>query len=405
MQGPGRRAWLGAAATAAALLAGWLLRAPAPAPQTAAAVLKPFDVWSVYDGYIESRDVRNIASQLDTEARIVELVADGTRVREGDVLVQFDNAQSDRDIVQLDRDFRMAEHELTVLTNATIPIESCDLELQLAEKLRQYSNEVVLLDASRELRQEDLISGQELAQQQVKAQAAEAVLTALRQKRDLMQRYQHPAAVEKAALTRSSLQQELALARRRMSNCVIRAPADGVVSLKALALGGEYRTVREGDSVWRNQPFLTIPDMSNLVMRCEVPEGELTRVQAGCGVTVKPLAYPDLSLAGTVEAVGGLAHTMYGRGAGKFFSTVIRIDTRDERLRSGMSAQARILSYASSNALLVPRAAIGWVGDQPGCYVLSRGRQEHRPLRTGMANDAEIEVIEGLKPGEQVVVK
>jgi multidrug resistance efflux pump len=395
---------------AAALAAAVLLAAGAAvvgrrAPDARKSVTverKPFEVWSVYDGTIESRDVRSIASQLGGPAVIVELAGDGSAVREGDVLARFDTSEWETELVRLERDGALAAHESSVLTHATIPLETEDLDIRVAQALRQYSNEVFLLEASRELRHENLISDQELARQEDKTRAAESDAAALRRKAELTRQYLHPAAIEKARLNLSALEEQLAVARRRMSNGVIRAPAAGVVSYQAIGIGGEFRAVREGDSVFRNQPFMTLPDMSNLVMRSEAPEGDLSRVRPGCKAVVSPLAYPDVSLEGKVESLGALAHSQRGRSGGKCFSMTIGIERGDERLRCGMSARARVLSYACPNALAIPRAAVWWEGDQAWCEVMKGRRTEKRALRVGMASDAEIEVLSGLEAGERV---
>lgn len=389
----------------AALAAISLFRTRGPAPRTAVLERKPFEVWSVYDGYIESRELRNVMSQLDGAATIVELIPEGTVVRPGDVVARFDGAKWEDDIVRLTRDFALAQKDLSVLTNATIPLELSDLEASMAQAVRQYSNEVFLLSTSRELRQEDLISDQELNQQEGKTQEAESLVNALLRKRDLMREYLHPLAVEKAEVTVATLGKELASSLQRLSNCVIRAPAGGVVSFKPMNIGQEFRAVREGDSVYRNLSFLTIPDMTDMVMRCEVPEGELIRVHAGCEVSVRPLSYPDLALGGVVESVGASAHSFGGRASSKYFSVLVRIDGRDERLRSGMTAQARILSYTNAAALVAPRAAIWWEGEKAWCDVLVGGRPQRRGLETGMASDAGVEVLSGLAEGEAVVIR
>lgn len=395
---------MGAAAIAAAVVG---LMSPHPEETATTSVrVGPLEVWSVYDGFLESRDEKNIISLLGGPATVVELAPDGAQVQQGDALVRFDSSQWERDHVRLERDYSLAQEELRLLNRVKLPLEVADLELKLGDLSRQYSNEVQTLTDSRELLQESLISEQEVKQQEVRADAARTQADAVVRQLDLTRTYLHPSLVEKARITLASVEEELNLARRQMSNCVVRAPSDGTVAYKSLNIGGEFRTVRVGDAVFRNQPFMTLSDMSNLVVRCDVPESELASVHGGCPVTIRPVSFPDLSLRGTLESVGSMAQTSSGRnGIQKVFKVVIRLDDRDARLRSGMSAQARVLSHSTSKAVLAPRAAVWWEGDQAWCNVARGSRIEKVRLTTGMANDTHFEVIAGLKPDDRVVVK
>jgi HlyD family secretion protein len=291
------------------------------------------------------------------------------------------------------------------LCNAKLPLELRELEVRLSEARRQVTNEVEALKDIRELRQEELVSEQDVKQQEAKASAARAQADALAQQRDLTLRYLHPAAVERAQATLSSAAQDLALARTQISNGVVRAPSGGVVAYKPLSIGGEFRTVRVGDTVFKNQPFMTLSDMSNLVMHGDVPEAELSRTQAGFAAVVEPMAYPDATLTGKVEFVGSMARSVAGRDSSqRYFSVRIRLDGTDARLRSGMSARARILSYCQPRAVLVPRAAVWWEGGRAFCSLWKGSRAEKTALTPGMADDMQFEVLNGVRPGDRIVM-
>ena len=101
-----------------------------------------------------------------------------------------------------------------------------------------------------------------------------------------------------------------------------------------------------------------------------------------------------------------MAQSVAGKPAGrKYFSALIRVDNPDERLRSGMSARVRILSYSRKEALLIPRTAISWEGSKAFCSVVNGRRIVKTPLKTGMANETQFEVIKGVKSGDQVIIR
>ncbi len=366
----------------------------------------PLQVWSVYEGSLESRFRKNIMSQSMGPVTIVELAAEGTLVRQGDVVARFDSSQVERDVVRLERDHALAKAELESLENAKLPLELRDLEMQLVDARAQGDSEAQYLADSRQLLAEDLVSEQEVKQQEAKAAAAKALVEKLELQLRLTKEYLHPSALERARATLASAEQELASARQNIESCTIKAPADGMVVYRPVHAGGEFRTVRVGDTLYRSQPFMALPDMNDPVVQCDVPESELSRVNAGSAVMVVPLAYPDLRLGGAVESVGTMAQSLTGRpGSQRYFHVVIGLGEADARLRDGMSVRVSILSYASADALLVPRLCVEWDGETPYCEIARGGRRVRRELKLGMANDQYFEVVGGLEAGDRVVMR
>jgi HlyD family secretion protein len=364
------------------------------------------EVWTIADGYLESRNVKQVMSKLNGPATVVETMPDGAPVAEGDVVARFDSAQLERDALKLERDFTLAKEDLSSLTNAKLPLEIRDLELRLADANTRYDDEKQALEDTRDLVKEELTSDKDIQQQQARVESAKTACESLKQQVELTKKYIHPSLVERAKATLSSAEQELDIAKRQLANCEIHAPAAGVVAYKPLTVGGEFRAIRVGDTVYKNQPFMTVSDMTNLVMYCDVFEGEVTRYKPGCQAFVLPTAFPELALKATVESLGSTARTVPGRANGqKFFSVLLRLDEADPRLRSGMSAEARILSYAREDAILIPRMAVTWEDGVPWCGVKGLLGVKKTKLSLGPADERNYEVIDGVKPGDRLVVK
>ena len=364
----------------------------------------PFEVWTVYDGSLESRVQKDIMSVMGGSAAIMELASEGAAVREGDVLVRFDSAQAERDVLKLERDYAAAKAEYESLSKAKLPLELRDLEVRLGDARVTSASEARYLEDCRQLREESLISEQEVKQQEIKVEASKAQVDNLEFQLDLTRKYLHPSALERAEAAMASADQELILAKKQLENCTVRAPADGMVVYRPVHVGGEYRTVRVGDTLYRNLPFMALPDMSKPVVQCNVPESELSLVRVGSEAQVVPVAYSDVKLAGKVESVGSMAQSVMGRPDWqRYFRVTIGLAGGDARLRAGMSVRAYILSYASSNAIAVPRTAVRWDNESAACEVVRGSRKASRELQLGMANEQYFEVLKGLEPGERVV--
>ncbi len=362
-------------------------------------------VWSTYQGKLEARKVEIILSRFNGSATIVDLAPEGSAITTGDLLVRFDSSQVERDLLKLERDHALAASDLERMDKAELPLELRELESQLLEAQGDYESERQYLEDSRQLVVEDLVSPQELELQRQKVDELKAKMDKLSIQLDLTRRYLHPSALARARATLASAEQELRLARTQFSNCTVVAPSDGVVVYRSLNVGGEFRTARVGDTIFKNQPFMILPDMRELVVECQIPEAELARVAVDRDVIITPLSYPDLRLHGRVETVGSMASAVADRpGWQRYFRVVSGLQDNDERMRSGMSVMAQILTYENQNALLVPRAAVQREDEQMFCLVAQGGARERRRVTLGWADLRHYEVLEGLKAGDQVVV-
>lgn len=392
-----------AAVLLAAAATGWMRIRP-PEPGTADVTAGPFNVWVMYNGTLDSRTVVNIMSRLGS-ATIVELAPDGTMANAGDILARLDASAWERDLPRAERDFTLARTELEAMENAKLPLELRDLEVRLGEARIKLADELQALEDNRELARENLISAQEVKQQEVKAAAARTQVESLEQQLELTKKYLQPSSLDRARATLASARQELEHLRTEVSNCVLRAPSGGMVSYKAMPFSDDFRTPRTGDVVYRNQCFMTLADMSNLVVRCEVPESDLTRIQPGAAAVIQPLAYPEMRLKGAVEALGSMAQRMGRHDGRKYFSVTLALETADAGLRPGMSAQVRVQAYSTPKAVLAPRAAVWWEEGQAWCTRQTGARAEKTRIKTGMANETHFEILEGLQPGDRVVIR
>ena len=99
-----------------------------------------------------------------------------------------------------------------------------------------------------------------------------------------------------------------------------------------------------------------------------------------------------------------MAQVLPGRSSWqRYFRLVIGADDVGDRVRSGMSVQARILSYHNPSAVLVPRVAVRWDGGKAYVQVSRRGGVSRQFIELGRANHSHWEVLDGAAPGLMVV--
>lgn len=174
----------------------------------------------------------------------------------------------------------------------------------------------------------------------------------------------------------------------------VRAPADGVVVEKAATLGSRIAP---------DQPLYRLADTAQMWMIAEVAERDLAQVGPGSPATARLTAFPGQSFAGTVELIAP-SLSAETRTAG----VRIVLPNPSGALRAGLYAEVEIGPVPGAPmplALVVPDSAV--LDDGVHQVVLverGEGRFEPRPVRTGQRGAGEVQVLDGLRAGERVVV-
>jgi len=365
----------------------------------------PLQVWTSYEGTIQSRTVRGISSQLGGSATIVELIPEGAEVTTGTPLVKLDASNYERELIRVERERALARAEFESLTKARIPLESNEMEIRMLQAQSELQDAEDALADLHELIEEDLLPEYDAVQQEKKNKILRTTFENIKNQMELTREFLHPSMIDRAKAQLESAEREWEMARKQMEFSTIEAPSDGVVVYKPMPISSEFRTVRVGDTVYKNQVFITLPDMDDLIVRVDVPEYELTLAQAGRPVSVQPIAYPNLKLSGIIESVGSMAQSRPNRpGNQKYFQVTVRLDETRTELRSGMSARIRVLSYDEPDAVLLPRRAVFWEDNEPHCMVMRGSKQQKEQLVLGVAGVRNYAVQKGLDAGQRVVI-
>ena len=156
----------------------------------------------------------------------------------------------------------------------------------------------------------------------------------------------------------------------RFRCCRISAPADP---------GRAAPEFRRGDRAWFGAPIAELPDLTAVQMTARVDEADRGRVQTGSGVRVRVDAVPDSELTGTLKDISVVAKPDFTTWPPvRNFDLVVSLSDSDPRLRSGMSASARVELDRLPNVLVVPTGAVFQRGAATVVYVVNRGALESR---------------------------
>ena len=170
--------------------------------------------------------------------------------------------------------------------------------------------------------------------------------------------------------------------------------------------GGEER-IREGATVRERQSIITIPDLTKMSVRVKIHESYIKKVKKGQRARITVDAFPDTALQGEVSKVGVLpdSQNRWMNPDMKVYLTTISINGTNDWLKPGMSAKVEILANCLSNVVYVPVQAVSPSEGKQVCYVANGGKPERRAVEVGEFNDEFIEIKQGLKEGERVLLR
>jgi len=192
-------------------------------------------------------------------------------------------------------------------------------------------------------------------------------------------------AYQRALSDHSAAVAETAAARKRLADLTLRSPMSGEI----LRLDG-----RAGEVVKAGDVLAWVGKCCPMRIEAEVDEEDIPRVKTGQPVLIRADAFPNRAFDGTVTSI-----TPKGDPINKTYR--VRIELKpDQPLQIGMTTEVNIVVRNERNALLVPATAVR----AGGVFVYRDGAAAFRPLKLGVFGDRAVEVLEGLKPGERVIV-
>ena len=191
---------------------------------------------------------------------------------------------------------------------------------------------------------------------------------------------------------------------RQLDQSNLKAPIAGLV-VYGETFGGPTegeRKIRMGDSVHRGQTIITIPDLSEILVKMNINEADFRKVAAGLPVELRIDAIQGSVFPGHVEEVSILAN-YDTQDRESYFTARARLDSLDAGMRPGMTATARIITGREENALYIPNQAVFQVEGNTVVFP-RKDLPNPRIVRLGDRNLDSVRVLEGLEPGEEIAL-
>lgn len=195
--------------------------------------------------------------------------------------------------------------------------------------------------------------------------------------------------------------------------CTLRAPRDGLVvyANQSDRMGRVESQIQEGVTVRQSQPIFYLPDPRHMRVKARVNESKTSLIHEGQKALIRVDAFPDRPMTGTVAEITAIPApaNVANLDVQVYFATVNLDSGGFDELRPGLSAEVEFLVDRHAKATRIPLEAVRWVGDQAFAAVTLTTPEgpswRWTPLKLGLNDSRFAEVISGLKPGDNVVAR
>lgn len=346
---------------AAAAAGWWFTRTPPAPPAPPSGVVALADITQTVQaaGVLQAKTRVDVGAQVSGQIQTLHVEL-GQRVSKGDLLVSLDPELARSDVAQAEAAVAQAA---AALDSRRIDAEAARRELK---------------------RQQRLLAGQATSGNE--AEKAETDLAKIE------------ADLRGQAATVARLQAELDKKKVSLSYTRITAPMDGTVVNLPVQVG---QTVI---SVQITPVILTLADLDTITVRTKVPEADIQAVKVGQVARFSTLSGEGKRYEGKVRVIQPVPERA---GNAVFYNVLFEVDNRDRALFSDMTVQVDIETGTVKQVLAMPIVALGERG-KDGRFTVTAldaaNKQAPRQVRVGLQDGARVQVLEGLKAGEKVLL-
>ncbi len=330
------------------------------------------------------------------EYKISMVAAEGSDVKAGQPVLGFDTMD-----LQKRLDEKRAESE-----QARKEIEKAHADLAL----RREDEKLKLADAEGRLRKAqlklegppDILASNDRKQIELDFALAKQETESTRQR---IASFEKAASAQIALLTSKQQTADaiVTAAQNSIKAMTIVAPRNGTIVYVTNWRGDKKKV---GDSCWRMERVIEIPDLARMMAKGEVDESDAGKVAVGQRVVFNLDAHPDEEFSGTISDAARTVGKQQGTTDPiKVLKVNIKLDRTDPaKMRPGMRFHGTVELARARNAVLIPRNAVFITDRGPVAYRRGAFSVTAMPLTLGRENEKSVEVLSGLSASDRVLV-
>jgi HlyD family secretion protein len=315
----------------------------------------------------------------------------GSHVHVGELLAVLENKDLAAGVIAAQGAYQQAQATYATTTASTLPEEIQSATLNAKDAATSLAEQQQLFDSESRLYQQGALARRQLDATEVALTAASSVYQAAEKR---LKNLQTSGATQQQRAAKGQLESahgQYLGAAAQLNYTELRSPIGGVIA---------DRAVYPGDIAPAGVPLLIVMDTSKVIARVHIPQSQAYLLHLGDTAT---LHVPGLTatVPGTVTVISPAVDPN---------STTVEVwveaDNPQDQLHPGTSLDVLIEAQTIRDALTVPETAIltGDDGKTQVTVVGSDNRSHMQAVTTGIHQGALVQILSGLRPGEQVIV-
>lgn len=336
-----------------------------------------------------------LSGQQIGQLTVTKLTPSGTKVKKGDLLVEFDRQDQIKNSMDRKADYlNFVDQIQKKRADQAAALAKDETDLKQAED--------ALETAKLEMRKNEVISRIDAEKNQENLEEAEATLKQLHETFELKRRAAE-ADLKSLEIQRDRSHATMVYADRNSEKMAIHSPLDGLAVLNSTWMNGQMRDVQEGDQVRPGVPFMQVVNPDTMEARARANQADVQFLRVGAPIEMHLDAYPDLVFTGKMERIAAIGQTSEMSDKVHYFSVEISVRGGDPRLMPDLSAAIDVEIERKTDSLVIPRDAVIMEKDQSYVRVKSGIGFDKRAVRLGPRSDVEAVVESGVEAGAIVL--
>lgn len=348
---------------------------------------KDFGLTFSLSGRVEANQQVDVPSKQSGKVSQV-FVRVGDHVKAGQPIVQLDGEEIQIQLKRSQAALLSANSRYEDAKKGTQEESLVQTQNSIADLENKYNMAKRDLERSEKLFKEGAISQEEVESARLQASSALTTLENQKQKLKLDQKGPTKSTIDAARAQVMQAEADLALQSLNAKNLVIKAPIDGVIATLPVTIG---ETVSNGKVITQ------IIDTSVMKVKSQVDESKVALFQNNQTVDIE-VAAVGVKTKGKIVSVSPIADDT------RSYPIEIEIPNTDRKIRVGMIASAETKGE-QRKALVVPREAVIFKEQAYYVFTVEDNKAKQVKVEVGESDGERIEILKGVKPGYQVIVK
>ncbi|HEX7288837.1 MAG TPA: efflux RND transporter periplasmic adaptor subunit [Candidatus Angelobacter sp.] len=319
-------------------------------------------------------------------------VTRGQKVKQGQLLAELENRDLSAAAMDNKGAFEQAEAQYETSVGATLPEEIQKAELGVQTAQQELEAQQKLYSSRDDLYKQGALPRKELDAAGVSLAQARSAYNIAKKHLDALNAIGKQDALKSAGGQLTSAKGKMLASQAQLAYSEIRSPIDGVIT---------DRPLYPGEMASTSAPLLTVMDVTQVIAKAHIPQSDAVLLRKGDKAS--------LALPGLDQSIPG-AVTLVSPALDPGSTTVeiwVQATNPNQQLRPGMTAQLSITAQTVHGALVVPPSALlnaNGASDRAQVMVINaQSEAQSREVRVGIQSPEEVQIVSGLKAGEQVV--